>query len=250
MSKGRLGWTLVAAALAAPAAAQIPDRFTNLKVLSEDIAKPQLVALMREYATALGVRCNHCHVGESATSLEGFDFAADDKEPKRVAREMMRMVRAINREHLPRTGRKELTEVGCVTCHRGLTDPRSLLEILRVEVAQKGVEAALARYRELRAEHLEDGAYDFGERTLSGLAETLARERRDLAGAVAVTRVRVELHPRSTFAHHALGELLLELGERDAALASFRKAVEVDPENRFAREWIRSLTPTEGESEP
>ena len=86
MSRTTKHGVLVALALATSAAAQIPDQFTNLKVLPKDIAKGELVSLMREFSGALGVRCGHCHVGESATSLEGFDFAADDKEPKRVAR--------------------------------------------------------------------------------------------------------------------------------------------------------------------
>ena len=69
-----------------PVAAQIPDEFTNLKVLPKDISKREMVSIMRSFAGALGVRCKHCHVGEDPNSLEGYDFASDDPEPKRVAR--------------------------------------------------------------------------------------------------------------------------------------------------------------------
>src|SRR5262245_25236351 len=40
---------------AAPAAGQIPDKFTNLKVLPKDTPKPKLVETMRGFSNALGV---------------------------------------------------------------------------------------------------------------------------------------------------------------------------------------------------
>jgi hypothetical protein len=45
-----------------PAAAQFPDKFTNLKVLPKDISKRELESTMRGFAFALSVRCDHCHV--------------------------------------------------------------------------------------------------------------------------------------------------------------------------------------------
>ena len=78
--------------------AQIPDEFTNLKVLPKDISKGELVSVMRGFAGGLGVRCNHCHEGPG--NLQGMDFATDDKESKRTARAMMLMVKAINGEYL------------------------------------------------------------------------------------------------------------------------------------------------------
>ena len=47
---------------ASVALAQIPDKFTNLKVLPKDIAKRDLVETMRSFSMALGVTCQHCHV--------------------------------------------------------------------------------------------------------------------------------------------------------------------------------------------
>ncbi len=73
------------------AVAQIPDVFTNLKVLPKDIGKRELINVMRGFAGAVGGRCNYCHVGENADTLEGFDWASDDVETKPVARAMMKM---------------------------------------------------------------------------------------------------------------------------------------------------------------
>ena len=71
---------------AGSASAQIPEEFTNLEVLSEDISRGELVGMMRGFAGALGVRCNFCHVGEDPSNLDNYDFASDEKESKVVAR--------------------------------------------------------------------------------------------------------------------------------------------------------------------
>src|SRR3954471_8001347 len=70
------------------------------------------------YAKALGVRCTHCHVQD--------DFASDEKRPKRAAREMAIMHKAINdqlsrMQHLRGTGDERF--INCSTCHRGAVDP-------------------------------------------------------------------------------------------------------------------------------
>ena len=115
----------IALAAGAPAPAQIPEKFTNLQVLPRDIPREELVRIMRGFTGALGVRCNHCHVGPGPATLEGFDFASDAKETKRVARVMMRMTGEINGRLLPQTGRSPLTEVRCMTCHRGAAKPEA-----------------------------------------------------------------------------------------------------------------------------
>src|SRR5688572_33487543 len=112
-----LGWP-------APSAfAQIPQTFTNLQVLPKDIPRPQLVATMRGFAGALGVRCTHCHVGPD--NLEGMDFATDQKAAKVAARAMLRMVRAINTDFMKALPPADAPrgDVGCITCHRRSAKP-------------------------------------------------------------------------------------------------------------------------------
>ena len=46
---------LFGALVSAPCLAQVPDHYENLKVLPADIGKRELVAVMREFAGALGV---------------------------------------------------------------------------------------------------------------------------------------------------------------------------------------------------
>ena len=86
--------------VAAPASAQIPDKFENLKVFPKDIPKADLIAAMRNFSRSLGVRCTFCHVGEEGQPLSSFDFVSDENDHKNTARVMMKMVDGINNTHL------------------------------------------------------------------------------------------------------------------------------------------------------
>src|SRR5258706_8318167 len=126
-SRTRLAFALTVLAL--PAAAQIPDKFTNLQVLPKDIGKAALVMKMREIATDLNFRCHNCHVGPD--DLEGMDFATDEKTTKRVGREMLRMVQSVNATLKTLPARDEPRQsLSCFTCHRGAQRPPERLDVL------------------------------------------------------------------------------------------------------------------------
>ena len=99
----------------------------NLQVLPKDMTRRQVVQVMRGFTRGLGVRCNHCHVGEG-DDLSKYDFASDAKPEKATARKMIAMVNAINNTHLagvgepaepPAPGQPPAPKVTCYTCHRG-----------------------------------------------------------------------------------------------------------------------------------
>jgi hypothetical protein len=54
------------------------------------------------------------------------NFASDEKSPKRVARRMLEMTRALNTQHfakhVPAEGESVLGRVTCYTCHQGALD--------------------------------------------------------------------------------------------------------------------------------
>lgn len=88
-------------AIPAPGAAQWPvTKLKSVKVLPADISVNALVDTMRAFTRALGVRCTYCHVGKEGEPLSTFDFASDERPEKTKAREMLRMVSAINGEYL------------------------------------------------------------------------------------------------------------------------------------------------------
>ncbi len=79
----------------------------NLKVLPAGMDKKKLKPIMKQFAKALGVECSFCH-----DTSAGFD--ADTKE-KKITRDMMRMVNAMNSKYL----KKYKAKVSCNTCHQG-----------------------------------------------------------------------------------------------------------------------------------
>ena len=96
--------------------AEGPRVFTNLQVLPEDITTAALFENMKRVTKALGVECRLCHRSDIR------DFATDEIETKRVAREMMLMVKRLNNE-LPAAGTDEASKITCVTCHQGQRVP-------------------------------------------------------------------------------------------------------------------------------
>ena len=230
---------------ATPLAAQIPDEFTNLEVVPKDIGKRELVSMMRNFAGALGVRCNHCHVGQNPDSLEGYDFASDEPEAKRVARAMMKMTGQINNEVLPAIGRRNVTRVRCVTCHRGLQNPESLDQLLLAAAEDGGAEAAEAEYTDLRSEYFGKGSYDFSPGTLNSIAETLAREKDDVDGAIALMKLNVDLNPDAAYSYLLLGQLHAQAGDKEAAKASVEKSLEIEPDNPWAKRLLEQISASE-----
>lgn len=103
----------------------IPETFRNLQVLPKDITRAQLVPIMRDFAMNLGVRCEHCHLGEG-NDLSKFDFASDARPAKAVARKMLWLTRTIN-ESLSQSLGAPAADAGprvtCFTCHRGAVKP-------------------------------------------------------------------------------------------------------------------------------
>lgn len=177
-----------------------PDSFTNLKVLPQDIPARELVNLMAGFTRALGVRCTHCHVGEEGRPLETYEFAKDDKLPKRKAREMLRMVEAINDQHLSKLEERAEPRitVTCATCHRGVGEPRPLQDILVAAYRAAGLDSALAAYRALRERYYGRAAYDFGEVPLADAATAVAGMNR-WGDAVRLLELDLSYFPTSAF---------------------------------------------------
>lgn len=97
---------------------------SNLKVLPKDISEEELIKTMRNFSASLGVKCGACHVGTpTADGKMDFDFASDAKPAKSTAREMMRMVKAINTKYIDKMEDDKLEHITCVTCHRGNLKP-------------------------------------------------------------------------------------------------------------------------------
>jgi tetratricopeptide (TPR) repeat protein len=170
--------------------------------------------------------------------------ANDDKDGKKSARAMMRMVRSINEavEALPKTDHQRAA-VACETCHRGLPEPpRPLGDILAEKALAGGPDAALAEYNRLHVEAGDAGQYDFRERALNTAARRL-REQKRLPDAIALLRKNVSLFPNSSDTAAMLGMALAESGDVEGARSELQRALALDPDNRFARGPLERLKP-------
>jgi len=223
---------------------QVPEKFTNLKVLPKDISKHELESTMRGFAFALGVRCGHCHVEKKAPE-KGFDFAADDKDAKKTARVMLQMVEAINRDYVSKIEKVDKTapiHVECVTCHHGLTQPQPLNAVLAESLEKDGVDKTIALYQELRGKYYGSGQYDFGETPLNLLAESLLAKQRQ-AEALAIMELSFSAnHPDSVWSYHMLAMAHQANGQFDKAIADYRKVLALHPDDVWAKQQIDSLT--------
>ena len=59
----------------------------------------------------------------------------------------------------------ELTNVQCVTCHRGVAIPKQLVTIMTETATKEGINKALAQYQDLRKQYHGAQAYDFTDAT-------------------------------------------------------------------------------------
>lgn len=224
--------------------AQIPEKFENLRVLPKDIPRPQLIQTMRGFTSALGVRCSFCHTFTGQEDdLSTYDFKSDDKPAKRTARLMMMMVHVINDSLLaPQdtiAGRHEHSGPGhatdpltvqCMTCHRGQSRPRTIESIVNAMVVDSGIPAAVAAYRDLKRRFYGGFTYDFRERPLNTVASDLISRSRP-ADAVIMLNLNLETNPDSWVTHQLLGDSHAAMGQKDSAIASYRKSLELQPAN-------------------
>lgn len=98
----------------------------NLKVLPKNLTGLEVRDIMKQWAGALGVRCDSCHVEalEQANSAEppNLNFEDDSKPLKSVARLMYSMTDEINSNYIAKVEGSGMP-VTCGTCHRGQMSP-------------------------------------------------------------------------------------------------------------------------------
>jgi hypothetical protein len=228
----------------------------NLQVLPKEMSRAELTPIMRGIAVSLGVRCNYCHVVTSPATPEPaggggrgggeqFDYALDDKETKKTAREMLRMVMDINEKYLPAMGRTltARNRVTCETCHHGLAKPQSLVNALAGAVEAKGADSAVALYRDLRTRYFGRAAYDFGELSLQDAATEVGRMPNQRPAAIALLKLNLEFYPQSVPSFAALAQHSVALGDTAGAVEALNRGLAVQPDNQQLRNMLNRIRP-------
>lgn len=192
-----------------------------------------LIPRMQIMARSLGVTCEYCHTARRGSGLP---------EPKKdIARQMMAMMEEINARVTAATGHPagEGTRVDCVTCHRGVTIPGQLADILEKTIVEKDVEDAIGQYRDLRKLYYGRQAYDFGEDTLLSVAQKAAVL--DPEDGIELLKVNLEFHPNSVRSYSALAADYQHIFDDNAAIAALEKALLIEPNNGVVQGQLLQL---------
>ena len=118
-------------------------------------------------------------------------------------------------------------------------DPRvSIAETLTSVIDREGMDAAVEEYHRLRASGTDH--YNFDEAQLNSLGyQRLRMAHPDQA--IRIFQLNVEVYPLSSNVHDSLAEAYLAAGQHELAIASYRKALELDPDKRTAQLALQTL---------
>lgn len=115
---------------------------------------------------------------------------------------------------------------------------KSIAETLYKIAAEKDIASAIAEYRRLKAEN--SPAFDFSENELNTLGYQLLNIKR-VKDAIEIFKLNAEMFPKSSNTYDTLGEAYMADGNKDLALANYKKAVELDPANANALRIVKQM---------
>ena len=114
----------------------------------------------------------------------------------------------------------------------------SIAEAMFKTVGEKGLDAAIAQYRELKPK--QSDVYDFSEEELNRLGYQLLGARK-VDEAIEILKLNVEAYPAAFNAYDSLGEAYMTSGNKDLAIANYRKSLELNPKNTNATQMLSRL---------
>src|SRR5688572_8682128 len=114
----------------------------------------------------------------------------------------------------------------------------SIVSVLEKTIREKGIEAGIAEYRELKAKQA--ATYDFAEPELNQLGYQLLRTGK-LKEAVEIFKLNVEAYPQGFNTYDSLAEAYMNMNERELAERNFRKSLELNPNNTNATAMLKKL---------
>jgi photosynthetic reaction center cytochrome c subunit len=218
-----------------------PDSLINTKVIPHNTPVTQVIGTMRNFTSMLGVRCHTCHEGEEGTPLEKTDFASDKKRMKLVARQMMRMVEEINHriDTIPERPDSAVV-VTCRTCHRGVSRPEPLYQVMTEAASAGGADSSIRAYQALRQKYWGRDSYDFGEQSLNMAAYRLGQAGK-FDDAFALLRLNAGFFPGSSAMSVFQGNIYLMKADTTSAANSFREAIKRDTANGEAKRRLEDI---------
>lgn len=118
------------------------------------------------------------------------------------------------------------------------TAKRSIAEAVVNTVGEKGVEAAIKQYRDLKASGNKD--YDFSEGELNTAGYQLLRSGKT-KDAIEIFMLNVEMFPQASNPYDSLGEAYGVAGDKELAIKNYKRSVELNPKNQNGIDAIKRL---------
>ncbi len=115
----------------------------------------------------------------------------------------------------------------------------SIAQVLYQAIKDEGIQAAVARYRKLKAEQPEQ--FDFREPELNTLGYGLMNEAKKVKEAIEVFKLNVEAYPKSSNVHDSLAEAYANDGQKALAIEHYEKALALNPKNANAAKRLEKL---------
>jgi tetratricopeptide (TPR) repeat protein len=116
-----------------------------------------------------------------------------------------------------------------------------LEDTLGTVLARFGVDSAIATYDRLKQRFTGRFAYDFSQRSLNTLADRLI-DQKQLAEARRMLELNIQEHPEAWDPVNTLAHVLESLGEKDLAIAQYRRVLELFPTYAPAKRRLEALT--------
>ena len=120
-----------------------------------------------------------------------------------------------------------------------LASRKSIAEALAQTIKTQGMDAAIEQYHDLKTKQA--SAYDFSEEELNTLGYQLLQGKK-LKEAIRIFQLNVESYPQSGNVYDSLAEAYMVNGDRELAIASYNKSLQLDPANKNAVEMLKKLT--------
>lgn len=113
-----------------------------------------------------------------------------------------------------------------------------IAEVLLRVLDRSGVPAMRTEFEKMRQRPAE---YSLSESEMNALGYYLLNARAAVDAAVAVFQLNAEAFPKSANVHDSLGEAYLASGDKERAARSYRRSLELDPNNKNAQDVLRKL---------
>jgi CubicO group peptidase (beta-lactamase class C family) len=114
----------------------------------------------------------------------------------------------------------------------------SIVSVLEKTIKEKGIEAGIAQYRDLKAKQA--ATYDFAQPELNQLGYQLLRSGK-AREAIEIFKLNVEAYPQGFNTYDSLAEAYMAINDRELAKQNYKKSLELNPKNTNAAEILKRL---------